>query len=126
MSFYHGLHLLTYVTTSSRDTTVKVWDVRSGEEKRNLGGHTNTVTSVQLLSAQQSQELSELRSWKTMNAKPISVKFCTELQWKSNLEMVGGKLFTNFTSFSPNHYPVSPPTFGQFLSQNLARFFFNL
>ncbi|XP_064611790.1 WD repeat-containing protein wdr-5.1-like [Liolophura sinensis] len=48
------------VVSSSRDTTVKVWDVKSGQEKRNLGGHTNTVTSVQLLSTQHSQELSEV------------------------------------------------------------------
>lgn len=41
----------------SHDTLVQVWDAKTGLPLMNLRGHTNTVTCVQLLSAQESQDL---------------------------------------------------------------------
>ena len=43
----------------SRDTTVKVWDLEKGEEMCSLGGHTETVTSVLILSPEETAALSE-------------------------------------------------------------------
>jgi WD40 repeat protein len=34
------------LATASRDTTVKIWDVHSGEELRTLSGHNGAVNSV--------------------------------------------------------------------------------
>ncbi|XP_078696146.1 uncharacterized protein LOC144924621 isoform X2 [Branchiostoma floridae x Branchiostoma belcheri] len=48
------------LVTGSRDTTVKVWDMKKATEKRSLGGHTGTVTSVILLSPDESRRLSLL------------------------------------------------------------------
>lgn len=43
----------------SRDTTVKVWDLETGEEKRSLGGHTETITSVLILSPEETAALGQ-------------------------------------------------------------------
>ena len=34
------------IASSSRDQTIRLWDVQSGVEKRRLTGHTDTVYSV--------------------------------------------------------------------------------
>ncbi|KAG1678846.1 WD repeat-containing protein pop2 [Nymphon striatum] len=50
-----------YIISSSRDTTVKIWNTADGEEINNLRGHTGAVSSVILLSAEDSKHyLSEL------------------------------------------------------------------
>ena len=43
--------------TASRDTTVKVWSVTSGELVLSLRGHTGPVTGVRLLNMEDSQAL---------------------------------------------------------------------
>ncbi|XP_038074816.1 WD repeat-containing protein wdr-5.2-like [Patiria miniata] len=43
--------------TGSRDTMVKYWDLDKGTELRSLGGHSGTVTSVILLSTEESTQL---------------------------------------------------------------------
>ncbi|XP_033641814.1 mitochondrial division protein 1-like [Asterias rubens] len=47
----------TRLLTGSRDTMVKYWDLNTGTELRSLGGHSGTVTSVILLSSDESAEL---------------------------------------------------------------------
>lgn len=37
------------VISGSRDTSVKVWDAKTGSEVRSLGGHTDSVTGVELV-----------------------------------------------------------------------------
>jgi len=54
--FYNCL-IFIFIHFHSRDTLVQVWDAKSGHALMNLRGHTNTVTCVRLLSAQQSQAL---------------------------------------------------------------------
>ena len=52
----HHISLLPY----SRDTSVKLWDSTTREEIRNLTGHSGTVTCVQLISEEDSDQLSKL------------------------------------------------------------------
>ena len=59
--FLSSFILVTNVSFSvfSRDTTVKVWDLEKGEETCSFGGHTETVTSVLILSPEETAALSE-------------------------------------------------------------------
>ncbi|XP_072175161.1 uncharacterized protein [Diadema setosum] len=45
------------ILSGSRDTTVKAWDLSTGAEICNLGGHSGAVTSVYLLSREESKSL---------------------------------------------------------------------
>ncbi|KAK7093335.1 hypothetical protein V1264_007110 [Littorina saxatilis] len=47
----------TTLVTASRDTTVKVWDLEKREETGSLGGHTETVTSVLIISPEETAAL---------------------------------------------------------------------
>eukprot|EP00057_Strongylocentrotus_purpuratus_P031747 XP_785533.3 PREDICTED: probable E3 ubiquitin ligase complex SCF subunit sconB [Strongylocentrotus purpuratus] len=45
------------ILSGSRDTTVKSWNSRTGEEMCSLGGHSGAVTSVYLLTTEENQAL---------------------------------------------------------------------
>ncbi|KAK3587313.1 hypothetical protein CHS0354_011297 [Potamilus streckersoni] len=51
------------LVTASRDTTVKIWDLRTLTEIQNLGGHTDSVTDVVILDKEQSATVASKLQW---------------------------------------------------------------
>lgn len=45
------------VVSGSRDTSIKVWDACSGHQIRSLGGHTDSVTTVELVPREECQRI---------------------------------------------------------------------
>ncbi|XP_076472406.1 uncharacterized protein LOC143301874 [Babylonia areolata] len=87
----------TNLVSASRDTTVKVWDLESGEETCSFGGHTETVTSVLILSAEESALLKEEDTTEGDSCIISGSTDCTFKVWS----LKSGKLIRSVYTFNP-------------------------
>ncbi|XP_063965562.1 uncharacterized protein LOC129276772 [Lytechinus pictus] len=88
------------ILSGSRDTTVKAWNGRTGDERCSLGGHSGAVTSVYLLTREQNQALASHYNFEantTCHLALSSSKDCTVRLW----DLDSSKELRSIYTFNP-------------------------
>ncbi|XP_041480023.1 pre-mRNA-splicing factor PRP46-like [Lytechinus variegatus] len=88
------------ILSGSRDTTVKAWNTRTGDERCSLGGHSGAVTSVHLLTSEQNQALASHYNFEantTCHLALSSSKDCSVRLW----DLDSSKELRSIYTFNP-------------------------